>query len=719
MYKLLIVCIALLGVAWMYREFFSSGFHFIAGDEGDSRFIIAILDHWLNVIRHGDELRSPPFFYPERHVLGYSESFLLFVPLYGFFRLFQFDSFLAYELVLISLTATSLVSVYLLLTRELRFPPFVSVISALVFSCSNMTYLAVGHGQLLSVAFVPIIIKVVFVCYRFVNRGSKYKGGALLGLAGGLLGLEFATCYYIAWSLCLLGSIFITSFLAVLLLFNWKRLGARIISGREWLLPIGMGAVGFGLGLIPFLYIYAPIYSRMGGRTFLEVLQYLPRLSDIVNVGSANLLWGGIVTMLCGAANERPAGHEMMFGWPLGEVLVVCVAGALSVRHLMWKRRDISMSDWMVDAAVVSGVVTWLVGLLLYTRFGEFSLWTWVYRYVPGADGLRVPQRMNMVSNGFVSLAVGYFLRWLLTLDSINVYFMRPRLKLVLIGAVGFLVFGEQRNNARTHWLDRPQNLAILRGVRNPPSRCVVFYVGSAAGGDRPWYANQIDGMLAAVRFRLPTVNGYSGVFPESWSLQNLNDKNYEARAITLALSGPTHDGVCSLDLRTGCWRLIDVQKRGRYLLGSIIDFRSGGNGAKFEGRGWWDPEEGGTWMVGKHAFLHLWLAEHTRKDLILDIEGHAFLPPQMPRHHVAVLVNGFQVAYAAIGDRSAKFRLVARISNEILRGQKYMEIEFKGTENLLSPGEYGLSADFRRIRLAFERARITLADEAEILTVP
>jgi hypothetical protein len=43
----LIACVCV--VVWFFRDFFEFGFDRVAGDIGDNRFIIAILEHWRHV----------------------------------------------------------------------------------------------------------------------------------------------------------------------------------------------------------------------------------------------------------------------------------------------------------------------------------------------------------------------------------------------------------------------------------------------------------------------------------------------------------------------------------------------------------------------------------------------------------------------------------------------------------------------------------------------
>src|SRR4051794_5670986 len=60
----LIACVCV--IVLIFWNFFASGFDRVAGDIGDNRFIIAILEHWRHVfLGRAPDFTSPSFFYPE------------------------------------------------------------------------------------------------------------------------------------------------------------------------------------------------------------------------------------------------------------------------------------------------------------------------------------------------------------------------------------------------------------------------------------------------------------------------------------------------------------------------------------------------------------------------------------------------------------------------------------------------------------------------------
>jgi hypothetical protein len=64
-----------LGFLWLFRAWVFDGGDGIWGDLGDARALITWLEHWYRwFVRAEADWRSPPFLYPERNTLGFSDA---------------------------------------------------------------------------------------------------------------------------------------------------------------------------------------------------------------------------------------------------------------------------------------------------------------------------------------------------------------------------------------------------------------------------------------------------------------------------------------------------------------------------------------------------------------------------------------------------------------------------------------------------------------------
>ncbi|MQR02429.1 DUF6311 domain-containing protein [Glaciimonas soli] len=77
------------------------------------------------------------------------------------------------------------------------------------------------------------------------------------------------------------------------------------------------------------------------------------------------------------------------------------------------------------------------------------------------------------------------------------------------------------------------------------------------------------------------------------------------------------------------------------YVLGTTIDFRSGGNGAPYLAGGWYDQEDWGRWSITNLAGIQLSIPAQISADLTLEINGHSYVTAQYPQQTVQVSANG------------------------------------------------------------------------------
>ncbi len=69
-----------------FRHVVSSSFDLIFGDRGDGRPIVYLHEHLFNALQGGAPFFSPRIFYPQQHVLGFSDAYLLDVAPYAALR---------------------------------------------------------------------------------------------------------------------------------------------------------------------------------------------------------------------------------------------------------------------------------------------------------------------------------------------------------------------------------------------------------------------------------------------------------------------------------------------------------------------------------------------------------------------------------------------------------------------------------------------------------
>lgn len=692
-FSILALLVCLLTLAVFFRDFFQSGCNGIAGDVGDNRFVIAILEHWRAVFHGEASFTSPNFFWPERGVLGYSESlFLLSLP-YIAGRSAGLDHYLAFEITFIVFKAAGFFAMLWLLRSMARVSRAVALIGAVLFTLSNLYYVSMGHAHLVTVAFTPLIAGLACSAWRAYGSGRLRAAHAYGAACAIVTALVLFTSFYIGWfTILTAGSCVAVAALVQILIqksvtpvSDWL----RAAFARRWL--FGSAGLVFAGAMIPFLVTYVPTLRNTGGRTFSENLLYSTRPIDLLNVGPRNFVWGRLLKSVL--AHPFTAG-ERMAGWPPIVLLLTIGGGVAGAAKLSEReRRDTARYGTQVVVFGASFLGLWV----LTVRVGRWSLWWLIFKAVPGGSAIRVPARLNFVLNVLLVLSACLIFEQL--------RYRRGRIPRLIFPVLGVLLVAEQINITHTHVIDRTAENAILARVKRPPVACSSFAFTAPARTRRP-FPDQIDAMLVARGLNLPTINGYSGWLPQDWNFP-IFDKDYLDHARRWAFIKNVEQGLCGLDLRDGSWSTIASLDR-TYRLGDTIDFRKGGNATNFEGQGWGGPEPWGAWTVGDRSVLALQLPSPPTSDLAISIEAEAFTPPQRSRADETLLVNGSVAAHWSITSQEPVLRTQVRLPAGLLRSG-VVRIEFINHDPR-SPADLGLSADDRKISLGIHTLRVDAA---------
>lgn len=548
-----LVC-GLLCVLFIFREFFLSRFDRIFSDPGDGRLCITLLEHWVKVFQGRAQAASPDFYFPQRGVLGYTVTLFLYAPPYAALRFFGLGRYLAFEVTMMLITAIGFASMLWLLRRLLRLNPWLQILGASLFTISNVYYAQMTHPQLVSVAFVPLLGVLAIEYWRASTRN---RARCYIATVGVLLALLLFTTFDIGWfTILFCGVVFAFFILASILAERSVRpvkRGVQLLWARKWDLLLGFFA--FALCLIPLFAVYLPVLRRMKGRSLEDALQYMPGLLSAFDVGSANLLWGRIardIYRVWGSTGPR----EDPAGWPVVTLCVFVVSGFYFATLLCRSRKKRYPSDKQLlaflSALSLACVVLWLVSVRIHD---STTGWAIVWRLVPGASAMRVPQRISLVLNVGVVLVciagVSAFVR------AQSPHRMRIYLAAVLLPIV---LLAEQVNSTPSHKISRLAEARKFERIPPPPKVCSSFFISDESPAEISPIETQTDAMLIAQQFDIPTLNGYSGWFPKGWNLfQTVDDGGYAA--ILWARRQGLNRGLCRLDFAGGRWFSVDPEK--------------------------------------------------------------------------------------------------------------------------------------------------------------
>ncbi len=540
--KLPLTKLAWIFVAWVagatlyFREQWLSGLHSLMGNDGDTRLMAYLCEHWFRVLHGQASWRSPAFFYPTKGVLGWSDTYFIYQMLYAPLRLVGFSPFTSLQWTIILFSLVGFVGFVYLMRLAFRAPLLVSCIGGLIFVFPNDQYLHAGRFQLNGIYLVPLVLLCGLQAWRLAP--TRKAVSLALGASCGLLwALFFFSTYYVAWFSSLAGV-----FLVLIWLLGSRGSVRRSIRALRFAArPLAAGVVAFALGIVPFLLTYLPV-RRTTGLTYAAVVLTAGPVGDVLNVGRGNV-WSDLVAHVPGVNVAAP---ELTYATtPLVDVLAVLGGILCGWRLLRHSQRRLAAAQ----AAVLLSSTAVLMSLLPFrSRF--FTPWAVIW-HLPGASAMRAIDRLEVVTAALAVTAI------VAAASEVAAAIQnRPRVSAVRIMAVAILVLAavEQINTTHVSKIDEGAQVLMLRSVPPPPSSCSSFYVTDSGRSSRPSAFYQIDAMLISQAVSLPTLNGYTGYSPKGWLLDDLFSPDYQARVHAWARAHRLLSGLCELNLGTMSW---------------------------------------------------------------------------------------------------------------------------------------------------------------------
>jgi hypothetical protein len=531
--------VGILGTAAWHRPLLVSGFDRIPGDRGDARANVYLVEHWYQVFRGHAEALSPSMFYPVKGTIGYAETMFVHAVPYSGLRLAGMDMFSALAVPLVLFNFLNYAACFFLLRRVLCLSVVASVAGAMFFAFNSPRFNHAGHYGYQASFFLPLVIAYVV---RFVQRRANLtqrQAFGFLAIAALSLALQFVVSPYQGWFFAFWSFLFL---LIVFLVRSTRGVAVEIV--RRFWPAIAGGALVLMIGLFPLILVYMPVAVSVGPRPYRLVDELTPDVWSLFRMGDRNYIWGSL-----SAAISRA---HPLFSTELN-VGIGLVPSLVLLALLLWALGTIvkeSRATESVQAASFAALIlaTALFYAIAMKYVGGSSPWTLVYRFVPGADGLRAIARHVLVLALPMSIAFAVVLhRALQTISARPTALARRALTAALLATAAFGIveqFGRSPGFSAREELSRLDRLAA-----SLPSQCAVFYTAAAPVRAPVKYEEQIDAMLVSVMRDVPTVNGYSGHVPPGWSLREVEAPDYEQRVAQWIARYHVAGPVCRLEI--------------------------------------------------------------------------------------------------------------------------------------------------------------------------
>jgi len=537
-----------------FRETILSGFDLGFGDRGDSLIEISLLEHWRNVLVHGTTWNLPGYFHPYPDTLGYNDGYFLYGLVYSFWRLFA-DPFHADTLNIATFKTIGFVSAYFLVARSLCWERPIALMIATLFTIASGMAIQAGHAQLHIIGLLPIVTMLGIGMIRAERAGRHRRSAAFGGGFAAVMAAWFLTSYYLAWFTILFAGI-------LALCWMWKsgQIAPRkaIALARRHIVTLAATGFVFALCIVPFLIVYMAKLAETGGHGY--KISPLVTFVDLINVGPGNYVWGWIFQLLEALFSALvPAGSNLPERFLRGEhetgfPLILFALIILAMLRVL-RRQPGSTAPLDLRVFALAILISWGLTLQLWI----LSPWLLVHYLVPGASGIRVVLRYQL----FLILPVLLLVFAVYREQAMHMMRKTPWM------AAGFaaLLVAEQLTAEPAAQLSRARQIQDLWHIPAPPAGCRSFYVvlartseevpdkaGSAIKALKPGegngvYPHNVDAMLLAQIWRVPTINGFSTFNPPDWNFADSNLADYDARVRAYADQHGLR-AVCRLDVR-------------------------------------------------------------------------------------------------------------------------------------------------------------------------
>jgi hypothetical protein len=487
------------GSWWVFHPTLASHFNQLQTDPGDPLLTNYLLEHELRALTrpgHAGTFWSPPFYYPARNALTYTENMMGILPIYALLRL-GWDPTTSHQLLAILLCLLDYAAMLLVL-RQLGVLPALAAWGAFFFAFGTPRLWQLGHIQLLPVFYAPLSLLMI---ERLVTAPSRSRVAILLLLVY----LQLLSGIYLGWFLLLTLGILLPLRLA------WDRDGRGRLADfcrRSWpslALSLACWAAASYLTFRPYL----AASLEFGARPWRDVLLFLPRIRSWFTAppgGWYEPILPGFSPDVFGVSE-----HFLFPGMVLLALGLVSAGYTLRLSRPERRRQALLVACWLLAAVLFALSLVLPRVALDHLRLVRFypgiSLWWFVFNYVPGAGAIRAVGRISIFIYLVAVVAVCY---------GADAAIRRSRLRTAARGGLlaALLIAGvAEQYIAGLPNFPKQSFLGQVAEVRSRiPSGCRVLYV--TQGSHQPYPTWQLVAMWAGLEANLPVVNGYSGNTP-------------------------------------------------------------------------------------------------------------------------------------------------------------------------------------------------------------
>lgn len=490
-------------------------FNYFPGDLGDGRLNLYFLEHAHQFFTGKlSSFWNANFMFPEKNMISYSDNLLGSAPIYSLYRLLTFDTYTAYQLWFLTISALNYITAFYFLKHVFK-DNYTAALGAFIFAFSIALQSQLTHAQTFPRFAIPL-------AFLMAVKFSETLKPSYFFLALLFLVYQIYCGIYLGFMLAIPLSIFLLIVLLKQLyidnnkILQWKKVALMLIS-----VVINI------LILLPLMLPYMDREIPPDPEHYKRIFNTLPSIKSYLYSQEGSLFWD----FLSNTGKDKPAwwDHQIFVG------LIATVAFTASILlffYLLLKKSSLQRALTTPYLLVFTGLLT----LIFYLRIHDFSAYQVIY-YLPGFSSMRSLTRIINVELLFFALATSlifyelcknyskYILIWFLFAFTIivadNYFFASKTYRTTTEIAI-----------QRTNKID-----SIFAKI---PKGSIVSYEPSTMNSNSIYY--QLDAMFLAQKYGLKSINGYTATSPGDYTMywQEPNEKTRNYWLVTKNFRGDT-----------------------------------------------------------------------------------------------------------------------------------------------------------------------------------
>jgi hypothetical protein len=558
-----------------HRSIFSGQ---LIGDPFDSRLMIVIHEHWWRWFNGLTEFRDLGFFYPYNTTLGFSDVFLIPGIIYSGFRALNFGLAESWTIATFMVLIIGNIG-WTVIAKRFITNVFTRIlfVATIITSFSFTAYFSI-NPNIVGYSLLSWFALLIYSIEKEKNISLKQRKKAILII---LLQIYALSYWYAAFFVGFL----ILVRLLIGFIYRSKGLIARNSIPRSktldkvWLIAIPI--------ILFFSWLFYYVYISVASEPFRpksEMVLNSPSITMLLNAGNPTQY--GLKNSISGSVYQF-LGLDLPYENLIGLGLAVTLVGLVSVVFVGLQGERI-IRIWLFSV---------IFTFLYFAKFlNNTSIHSYMFDILPGLNSIRYPARFVIVL-GFVLIFVSFKLLDKILRDK------RSNAIKVSVYAIAILLLIDQIRGPFIGWNAKLLiNKNLFSQAEKIKNDCDYFYFDHPGG----WWYDQIEALTFAAQIGIPTVNGYSGAFPNNYPIQSWNSTYTSNRIFD--------------------WmKTINSGKRGCFLSG-ISDLKSLNSDKIFvDFIGFTPREDRGSnywnWAVNKDPYLYAFSSGAKKVSVIFELE--------------------------------------------------------------------------------------------------